>query len=218
MLAAEGDLAEEPTIEGGIMYRPRKYRMKTGTRAIGWREWLAIPEWGVARIKAKIDSGARTSSVHVSNLHYFRRDGVEMVRFKVHPHQRSVRNTVQVEAPIVEKRVVRSSNGEEDLRPVVLTHVEIHGVCWPIEVTLAKRKLMGFRMLLGREAMWGRFIVDPSRSYLGGEPCMQLEDGEIFIQPRPRVKKDRKSDAGSPALELSGHSVDTDNKGKAQAK
>ena len=74
--------------------------------------------------------------------------------------------------------------GEEDLRPVVQTHIEIHGVCWPIEVTLAKRKLMGFRMLIGREAMWGRFIVDPSRSYLGGEPCMQLEDGEVFIQQR----------------------------------
>src|SRR5687768_2182295 len=121
--------------------------MKSGIRAVGWREWLAIPEWGIARIKAKIDTGARTSSLHVSKLHYFKHNDVEMVSFRVHPHQRSVRNTVEVEAPIIEKRVVRSSNGEEDLRPVVQTHIEIHGVCWPIEVTLARRKLMGFRML-----------------------------------------------------------------------
>ena len=191
--------------------------MKPGTLAVGWREWLAIPEWEIARIKAKIDTGARTSSIHVSKLHYFRRDGAEMVRFRVHPHQRSVRNTVEVEAPIIEKRVVRSSNGEEDLRPVVQTHVELHGVCWPLEVTLARRKLMGFRMLIGREAMWGRFIVDPSRSYLGGEPCMQLEDGEVFIQPRPRVKKARRPQDIGAILELTeAEKVQT--KGKAQAK
>lgn len=217
MLAAEGVLAEEQTTEGGEARLTRKYRMKTGTRAVGWREWLAIPEWGIARIKAKIDTGARTSSVHVSKLHYFRHEGVEMVRFKVHPHQRSVRNTVEVETPIIEKRVVRSSNGEEDLRPVVLTHIELHGVCWPVEVTLARRKLMGFRMLVGREAMWGRFIVDPSRSYLGGEPCMQLEDGEVFIQPRPRVKKERKFQDIGAILELT-EAEEVQTKGKAQAK
>jgi hypothetical protein len=217
MLAAEGYLAEENRFECGEVRPARKYRMKPGTLAVGWREWLAVPEWGIARIKAKIDTGARTSSIHVSKLHYFKRDGIEMVRFRVHPHQRSVRNTVEVEAPIIEKRVVRSSNGEEDLRPVVQTHVELHGVCWPLEVTLARRKLMGFRMLIGREAMWGRFIVDPSRSYLGGEPCMQLEDGEVFTQPRPRVKKERISQEGAAILELAEPN-EAKEKGKAQAK
>jgi hypothetical protein len=216
MLALEGEVAEEPTVEGGLVRRARKYRMKTGTRAVGWREWLALPEWGIARIKAKIDTGARTSSVHVGKLHYFKRDGVEMVRFRVHPHQRSLRNTVEVETPILDKRVVRSSNGDEDLRPVVLTHIEIHGVCWPIEITLARRKLMGFRMLIGREAMWGRFIVDPSRSYLGGEPCMQLEDGEVFIQPRPRVKGERATQDVAAILELT-ETTEPQPKGKAQA-
>jgi hypothetical protein len=141
------------------------------------------------------------------------------VRFKVHPHQHSQRNTVDVEAPIADKRVVRSSNGEEDLRPVVQTHIEIHGVCWPIEVTLARRKLMGFRMLVGREAMWGRFIVDPSRSYLGGEPCMQLEDGEVFIPPRPQVKKREPAAADEAAtpLELAEHNP-PEKPRKAQAK
>ena len=217
--SGEGVTADENTMDGAACGVPRKYRIKTGTRAVGWREWLAIPEWDIARIKAKIDTGARTSSVHVSKLHYFKRDGVEMARFRVHPHQRSVRNTVEVEAPIIEKRVVRSSNGEEDLRPVVQTHIEIHGVCWPIEVTLAKRKLMGFRMLIGREAMWGRFIVDPSRSYLGGEPCMQLEDGDVFIQPRPRVKKARSIEEAESnvRLELAEHPP-KEKPGKAQAK
>jgi len=174
-------------------------------------------------MKAKIDTGARTSSLHASNLHFFTRGGQEMVRFKVHPHQRSFRHTVIVEAPIIEKRVVRSSNGEEDLRPVVRTHVELHGVCWPIEVTLARRKLMGFRMLLGREAMWGRFIVDPSRSFLGGEPCTPLEDSELGTAPRRArlmpAEMDSVVQAGKPELQLAESKPDdkTDS-GKAQAK
>jgi hypothetical protein len=202
LLAERRRMVDGNTLEGGSGPGGRKYRMKPGTRAVGWREWLAIPEWGIPRIKAKFDTGARTSSVHVGKLHFFKRDGVEMVRFKVHPHQRSVRHTVEVATPILDKRVVRSSSGEEDLRPVVLTHIEIHGTCWPIEVTLARRKLMGFRMLVGREAMWGRFIVDPSRSYLGGEPCTQLEDGQVFKQPRPRVKHERRTHDIGAILEL----------------
>jgi hypothetical protein len=176
----------------------RKYRLKPETRAIGWREWLAIPEWGIARIKAKIDTGARTSSIHASTLHFFKRGGTEMVRFRIHPHQRSLRHTVQVEVPIFDKRVVRSSNGEEELRPVVRTHVELHGVCWPLEFTLARRKLMGFRMLLGREAMRGRFIVDPARSFLGGHPCMPLEESQVC--------SDKASEPGAATLlELAHH-------------
>ncbi len=207
--------------QGGAPLR-RNYRLRQDARAIGWREWLAIPEWEVARIKAKIDTGARTSALHADSLHYFTRGGVEMVRFKVHPHQRSFRNTVTVEAAIVDKRVVRSSNGEEDLRPVVRTHVEIHGVCWPIEVTLARRKLMGFRMLLGREAMWDRFIVDPSRSFLGGQPCMPFDGTEPEIKPRRRVK--RTVDAVKPVkteLHLAEQMPvkhDTDSKTRARAK
>lgn len=205
----------EENIAGHNPLRQRKYRLKPGMRAIGWREWLAIPEWGIARIKAKCDTGARTSSVHASALHFFKRGGVEMVRFKVHPHQRSFRHTVVVETPIIDKRVVRSSNGEEELRPVVRTHVELHGVCWPIEVTLAKRKLMGFRMLMGREAMWDRFIVDPSRSFLGGEPCMPIEDSEVLIEG---ARRNVAGEATRRELRLAQDLKDMPEEGRASSK
>jgi hypothetical protein len=200
--------------DAGAQGQQHKYRLRPGMRAIGWREWLAIPEWEVARIKAKIDTGARTSALHADNLRYFTRDGVSMVRFKLHPHQRSQKHTVVIEAPIIDQRVVRSSSGEEDLRPVVRTHVELHGVCWPIEVTLARRKLMGFRMLLGREAMWDRFIVDPSRSFLGGEPCMPLEDSEVLIGGRTA----KPGEAPRRELKLAQNLRDEPDQGRARSK
>jgi hypothetical protein len=139
---------------------------------IGWRERLAIPEWGVRRIKAKIDTGARTSALHAAEISYFTDGQQEMVQFKVYPLQRTLRKEVLVTAPLIDRRLVRSSSGAAEVRPVVRTYVELMGVCWPVEITLARRSLMGFRMLLGREAMWDRFIVDPSESFLGGQPTM----------------------------------------------
>jgi hypothetical protein len=139
---------------------------------IGWREWLALPEWDVTRMKAKIDTGARTSSLHAAGIRYYSEKGVEMVRFKVYPLQRSLRNSGEVHTEVIDRRMVRSSSGVAELRPVIRTYVELMGVCWPVEVTLARRRLMGFRMLLGREAMWDRFIVDPSESFLAGQPTM----------------------------------------------
>jgi hypothetical protein len=149
--------------------RPRgakRYRQKI---VIGWREWVALPDFGVPRMKCKIDSGARTSALHATAIKYFENaEGQPMVRFKVHPDQRRSRHTVVAEAPFVEKRLIRNSGGAAEYRPVIRTHVELAGVCWPLEITLARRELMGFRMLLGRQAMAGRFIVDPSRSFLAG--------------------------------------------------
>jgi hypothetical protein len=187
-------MAEDQDSGSGLppeLFKPRRrpYRLKRHMLVIGWREWLAIPEWGIARIKAKIDTGARTSSVHASGIHYFKQDGVDMVRFKVHPHRRSFRHTVIVESAVVDKRVVRSSNGEEDLRPVVRTYVELCGVCWPLEITLAKRKMMGFRMLLGREAMRGRFVVDPGHSFIAGEPSMPLSNSELKVLENLKAEK-----------------------------
>lgn len=173
--------------EAAVSTRPRGSRRNL--LVIGWRELLSIPEWDIARIKVKIDTGARTSSVHASNLHFFHRDGREMVRFKVYPHRRSFRDPTIVETELVDKRIVRSSNGEEELRPVVRTHVELHGVCWPLEVTLAKRKVMGFRMLLGREAMRGRFVVDPGRSFLAGEPMSAGDDVEQQVLQQIEVER-----------------------------
>jgi hypothetical protein len=136
---------------------------------IGWREWVALPEMGVDRIKAKVDTGARTSSLHAFDLERFERDGRPMVRFEAHPLQRDASERIPVEAELVDRRSVRTSGGESTMRPVVATEVELMGRRWTIELTLIRRDPMGFRMLLGRQAIRGRFLVDPGRSYLGGK-------------------------------------------------
>ena len=137
---------------------------------IGWREWVALPGLGIVYIKPKIDTGARSSSLHVSEIEEFRRGDTLFVRFKVHPIQRNREFGVRAEAEVLEYRKVKSSNGQRSLRPVILTEVKIFDQRWPIELTLADRDEMGFRMLLGREAVRGRFVVDPERSFYGGRP------------------------------------------------
>ncbi|MEX1295373.1 MAG: RimK/LysX family protein [Candidatus Limnocylindrales bacterium] len=144
--------------------------------SVGWREWLALPDWGVEAIKAKIDTGARTSALHAFDIETFERDGVAQARFAIHPWQDSSSDVVVVEAPLLERREVRSSSGAAKLRPVVLTTMELAGRREPIEVTLTRRDEMGFRMLIGRQALRRRFVVDPGRSYLGGRPARDIID------------------------------------------
>ncbi|MBW3543337.1 MAG: RimK/LysX family protein [Planctomycetes bacterium] len=136
---------------------------------IGWREWVALPELGIAEIKPKIDSGARSSSLHAFHVRTVRERGRTLVRFKVHPLQRNTRITASAEAEVIEFREVKSSGGHVTLRPVILTEIELNGQRWQIELTLANRDTMGFRMLLGREAIRGRFLIDPGRSFLGSQ-------------------------------------------------
>lgn len=145
--------------------KPGKRRPSRPT--IGWREWLALPGLGVDRIKAKIDTGARTSSLHAFDLERFRRRGVDMVRFQIHPVQRDLVRTVAAEARLVDERWVRDSGGRATLRPVIHTDVDLLGQTWEIELTLTRRDVMGFRMLLGRQAVRRRFLIDPGRSYFG---------------------------------------------------
>jgi hypothetical protein len=133
---------------------------------VGWREWIALPELGIAAIKPKIDTGARSSSLHAFNIQTFQRDGADWVRFDVHPFQRDTDVTVAAEAKVLELRHVRSSSGHSTLRPVILTTIDLAGQRFSVELTLAARDEMGFRMLLGREAVRSRFVVDPGRSYL----------------------------------------------------
>lgn len=127
-------------------------------------------EW----IKAKIDTGARSSSLHAFGIQSFTREGVELVRFSVHPWQRSESSSVDVEAEVIDWRSIRSSSGQSEDRPVILTDLRIGGDVHPIEVTLANRDEMGFRMLIGREGMRRRFVVDPARSYLAGKPPREI--------------------------------------------
>ncbi len=119
-------------------------------------------------LKAKIDTGARTSAIHAWDIEHFDRDGEAWVRFSLHPRQRDDEHVVLAEAKLVEEREVRSSNGEVENRCVVSTTLALGGDAWPIELTLTKRDQMGFRMLLGRTAMAGRLTVDPGVSYRAG--------------------------------------------------
>ncbi len=137
---------------------------------LGWREWVALPDWGVAHLKAKIDTGARTSSLHAFDLQWFDHDGNPWVRFEIHPWQRSVTDAVTAEAAVVATRDVKSSSGDVEHRPVVHTSLVLAGREVTAEVTLTRRDEMGFRMLIGREALRNRFLVDPGVSYVGGRP------------------------------------------------
>lgn len=137
---------------------------------VGWREWIALPDLGIGGIKAKIDTGARSSSLHAYDMKRFKRRGVSMIRFKVHPIQREFRTVVEAEAELVDLRKVRSSSGVQTLRPVITTPIVLGDDRWDIEITLTRRDAMGFRMLLGRQAVRGHLLVDPGRSFLGSSP------------------------------------------------
>ncbi len=148
-----------------------KKSSRRGVSTIGWREWLALPDLGIEKIKVKVDTGARSSSLHAFNITCFKKRKIEYVRFEVHPLQRSSRGAMEVEAEILDERSVRSSSGVASLRPVIQTDIEFMGERWPIELTLAGRDEMGFRMLLGREAIRNRFLVDAGKSFYGGRPA-----------------------------------------------
>jgi hypothetical protein len=135
---------------------------------VGWREWVGLPEFQVAAIKAKIDTGARTSALHAYRIEPFRRAGALWVRFELQPLQRSQTVRVACEAPAVDERVVRNSGGVVERRFIVKTLVRLGDLAWPIELALANRNQMGFRMLIGRTALKGRALVEPGRSYLLG--------------------------------------------------
>jgi hypothetical protein len=124
----------------------------------------------VAHIKAKLDTGARTSALHAFDLEEFDREGEPWVRFAIHPWQRSTRDSVACELPVHDRRLVRSSSGHSQERYVVRADIELVGRCVTAELTLTRRDEMGFRLLIGREALRQGFLVDSGHSYLGGRP------------------------------------------------
>ncbi|MBX3094957.1 MAG: RimK/LysX family protein [Cryobacterium sp.] len=138
------------------------------TTLAGWREWVQLPEIGVPWIKAKLDTGARTSSIHAYEITPFTRDGEEWVRFMVRPWQKSAEDAVMVECRVHDRRSVRSSSGHVQKRYVVELRVVLMGQDVDAEFTLSNRDQMGFRMLIGREALRPRFAVVSGRSFLGG--------------------------------------------------
>lgn len=145
--------------------------MNAGHRLLGWREWLALPTLSIPLIKAKIDTGAKTSCLHAFYVDPFRAKGCDWVRFGVHPVQRDDRDVVHCKAVLVDQRQVTDSGGHRELRFVIVTRVVLADFDEEIELTLTNRDGMRFRMLLGRNAMKaGGFLVDPAASYLTGRP------------------------------------------------
>lgn len=160
--------------------------MKRDKAIIGWREWLHLPDLGVRWVKAKVDTGARTSALHADQIETFRRAGRDMVRFVVHPVQRSKRRAVKATAELLDMRAVRSSNGKSETRPVIETAIDVGGDLWVAELTLTKRDVMGFRMLLGRQAIRGHALVDPGKSYLKRNKKPRATKPVSGREPRPR--------------------------------
>jgi hypothetical protein len=136
--------------------------MKT---VLGWREFVGLPDLHVTKLKVKIDTGARTSALHAEDILFFRHRGRIRVRFKMFPVSRERTPEIVAEADLVGRRNVRSSTGLATERPVIRTVLSLGGKAWPIEVTLINREIMGYRMLLGREALRGRCVVDPQLSF-----------------------------------------------------
>lgn len=168
---AEAEPTGEPTPREG---RKRK-RSSASPRPrpaleVGWREWVSLPDLGVRRIKAKLDTGARSSAIHVVSWELVEGTEPPRIRFVLAPVQYDDETLVEAEAPLADHRRVRSSSGAAQLRPVIVTTLEMAGERWPIELTLARRPRLRFRMLLGRQALRNRVLLDPARSFLLGRP------------------------------------------------
>ncbi len=144
----------------------KKIKKKPELPPIGWREWVGLPELGISHIKAKIDTGARTSALHAFSLHPFREQGKDRITFDMHPLQNNTDVVISCTADVIDKRWVTDSGGHREERYVICTPVILGDQTWSIEITLTERDTMLFRMLLGRNAIRKRYVVNPARSFI----------------------------------------------------
>jgi hypothetical protein len=143
---------------------------------VGWREWLALPELGLPAIKAKVDTGAKTSALHAFQVDPFRKSGKDYVQFKMHPLQKDSSLVVECEAQLLDQRQVSDSGGHKEMRYVIETPMQLGALQIPVQVTLTNRDSMRFRMLLGRQAMENYILVDPAASFL----CGRLDAAALY--------------------------------------
>lgn len=142
-------------------------KIPTNKVLIGWREWVKFPELGIQRIKAKIDTGARTSTLHALNiLPYVSASGKHKIKFQVYPEQRNSNYFLNCNANLLDQRYVKNSGGEVEYRYIINTTLSMAGYVWPIELTLTNRDAMGFRLLLGRTALSKKFLINPNKSFI----------------------------------------------------
>ncbi|MBX9587084.1 MAG: RimK/LysX family protein [Gammaproteobacteria bacterium] len=139
-------------------------KSKTSTLLIGWHEWCSLPDLGIPAIKAKIDTGARTSALHAFDIKTSHYENQNRVHFSIHPVQGNTKIVIQCHAPIVDERYIMSSSGHKELRCVILTKLVLGDITQEIQLTLSDRDPLRFRMLLGREALSKNLIINPGRS------------------------------------------------------
>ncbi len=147
-------------------------------RTAGWREWVGLDSLGVPRIKAKLDTGARTSAIHAFDVESFERDGQRWVRFSIHPLQKDDSTAIVCEEPVADIRTVSNPGRRRERRYIIRTDLSLGGETWPIDLSLTDRDEMGFRLLIGRTAMHGRLLVDPERSFRLGKAKRKRSRGK----------------------------------------
>lgn len=137
---------------------------------IGWREWIALPELNVEKLRCKVDTGAKTSALHAFYVEPYEEHGIAKVRFGLHPDENSTSTEKHCEAVVIDQRSVTDSGGHSEQRFVIQTAVVLGAETWPIQLTLTNRDTMRHRMLLGRTAIMDNFLVDSGAQHLMGKP------------------------------------------------
>lgn len=157
------------------------------TLSVGWEEWVSLPDLGIPAIRAKVDTGAQTSSIHAFSIHPFEQDGKDRLRFGLHPVVERPDIELYCEADLVGQRAITSSNGETELRYIITSTLSVGGQTWPIELSLANRETMAYRMLLGRRALEAGVLVDVTRSCIHGVPDLRVYDDLPHVQATKRT-------------------------------
>lgn len=159
-------------------HNQRDANLMSTLKQLGWREWVSFPDLGISRVKAKVDTGARTSALHAFRVEPFTRDGESWVRFAIHPVQGDNSQVIESEARVTDQRVVRDSGGHEELRYCIVTTIGIGEDLVQAEVTLTDRDTMRFRVLLGRTCLRRHYLVNPGRSYLSSKTKTKGKDDQ----------------------------------------